>query len=169
MPNNKAFNMLCLSECPVGSMAFTLHQSGHGHSHGGLSSGHGHSHGTNDKSNHGHSHAAGNGHGHSHKRNHSHSNGNQENHSHGNGDVEQHNGVDCQQQKSAGSRPQANASVRAAFVHVVGDLLQSISVLVSAIIIFFKVSGQRSTGVTWEMVINWGDGGGSGQLGSCGR
>lgn len=34
---------------------------------------------------------------------------------------------------------QANASVRAAFVHVVGDLLQSISVLVSAIIIFFKV------------------------------
>ena len=36
---------------------------------------------------------------------------------------------------------QANASVRAAFVHVVGDLLQSISVLVSAIIIFFKVRG----------------------------
>lgn len=35
---------------------------------------------------------------------------------------------------------QANASVRAAFVHVVGDLLQSISVLVSALIIFFKVS-----------------------------
>lgn len=34
---------------------------------------------------------------------------------------------------------QANASVRAAFVHVVGDLLQSISVLISAVIIFFKV------------------------------
>nr|XP_061808521.1 proton-coupled zinc antiporter SLC30A2-like [Nerophis lumbriciformis] len=33
---------------------------------------------------------------------------------------------------------QANASVRAAFVHVVGDLLQSLSVLVSAVIIFFK-------------------------------
>lgn len=30
--------------------------------------------------------------------------------------------------------------MRAAFVHVVGDLLQSVSVLVSAIIIFFKVS-----------------------------
>ena len=155
MPNNKAFNMLCLSECPVGSMAFTLHQSGHGHSHGGLSSGHGHSHSTNDKSKHGHSH----------KSSHSHSNGNQENHSHGNGDVEQHNGVDGQQQKSAGSRPQANASVRAAFVHVVGDLLQSISVLVSAIIIFFKVSGERTTGVIWEVVVNWSDGGDSGQLG----
>ncbi|XP_064204491.1 proton-coupled zinc antiporter SLC30A8 [Anguilla rostrata] len=36
------------------------------------------------------------------------------------------------------SRPQANSSVRAAFVHVVGDLLQSISVLISAIIIFVK-------------------------------
>lgn len=35
---------------------------------------------------------------------------------------------------------QANASVRAAFVHVVGDLLQSISVLISAFIIYFKVS-----------------------------
>ncbi|MBN3318236.1 ZNT8 protein, partial [Atractosteus spatula] len=37
------------------------------------------------------------------------------------------------------SEPRANASVRAAFVHVVGDLLQSVSVLVSAVIIFFKV------------------------------
>uniref|UniRef100_A0A4W5N7Q5 Proton-coupled zinc antiporter SLC30A8 n=1 Tax=Hucho hucho TaxID=62062 RepID=A0A4W5N7Q5_9TELE len=81
--------------------------------------------------------------------NHSHGNGNQENHSYGKSD--------------------ANASVRAAFVHVVGDLLQSISVLVSAIIIFFKVSGQRSTGVMVEIVVNWGDGRGSGQLGSYGR
>uniref|UniRef100_A0A665U682 Proton-coupled zinc antiporter SLC30A8 n=1 Tax=Echeneis naucrates TaxID=173247 RepID=A0A665U682_ECHNA len=39
---------------------------------------------------------------------------------------------------SHGGAQQANASVRAAFVHVVGDLLQSLSVLVSAIIIFFK-------------------------------
>uniref|UniRef100_A0A8C5GA27 Proton-coupled zinc antiporter SLC30A8 n=1 Tax=Gouania willdenowi TaxID=441366 RepID=A0A8C5GA27_GOUWI len=76
--------MLITSSCAVVAnliMAFTLHQSGHGHSHGGLSS-----------------------HGHSHE----------------------------------GRSAQANASVRAAFVHVVGDLLQSFSVLVSAIIIFFK-------------------------------
>uniref|UniRef100_A0A8D0L8C7 Proton-coupled zinc antiporter SLC30A8 n=1 Tax=Sphenodon punctatus TaxID=8508 RepID=A0A8D0L8C7_SPHPU len=32
----------------------------------------------------------------------------------------------------------ANASVRAAFVHTIGDLFQSISVLISALIIFFK-------------------------------
>lgn len=34
---------------------------------------------------------------------------------------------------------QANASVRAAFVHALGDVFQSISVLISALIIYFKV------------------------------
>ncbi|XP_023667568.1 proton-coupled zinc antiporter SLC30A8 [Paramormyrops kingsleyae] len=80
--------MLITSSCAVIAniiMAFTLHQSGHGHSHGGGGS-HGHAHG----------------------------------------------------KSGTGGQPQANASVRAAFVHVVGDLLQSISVLISAIIIFFK-------------------------------
>ncbi|NWH53047.1 ZNT8 protein, partial [Fregata magnificens] len=33
---------------------------------------------------------------------------------------------------------QSNASLRAAFVHAIGDLFQSISVLISALIIFFK-------------------------------
>ncbi|XP_061838598.1 proton-coupled zinc antiporter SLC30A8 isoform X1 [Nerophis lumbriciformis] len=86
--------MLITSGCAVLAniiMALTLHQSGHGHSHGGLSS-----------------------HGHSHK--------------------------DLEESKAHQGRrlQQANASVRAAFVHVLGDLLQSISVFVSAIIIFFK-------------------------------
>ncbi|XDV35008.1 hypothetical protein PO909_005064 [Leuciscus waleckii] len=69
--------MLITSGCAVLAniiMALTLHQSGHGHSHGGLSTGHSHDHG----------------------------------------------------------------NVRAAFVHVIGDLLQSVSVLVSALLIFFK-------------------------------
>lgn len=35
-----------------------------------------------------------------------------------------------------------NASVRAAFIHVVGDLLQSVGVLVAAYIIYFKVRAQ---------------------------
>ncbi|NXD72210.1 ZNT8 protein, partial [Eolophus roseicapillus] len=34
----------------------------------------------------------------------------------------------------------SNASLRAAFVHAIGDLFQSLSVLISALIIFFKVS-----------------------------
>ncbi|KFP54567.1 Zinc transporter 2, partial [Cathartes aura] len=37
---------------------------------------------------------------------------------------------------AAGEQP--NASVRAAFVHVVGDLLQSVGVLIASYIIFFK-------------------------------
>uniref|UniRef100_A0A671RTC4 Proton-coupled zinc antiporter SLC30A8 n=1 Tax=Sinocyclocheilus anshuiensis TaxID=1608454 RepID=A0A671RTC4_9TELE len=104
--------MLITSGCAVLAniiMAFTLHQSDHGHSHGGLSGGHGHSH----------DHAGENGH--------SHSNANH-------CDVEEN---------GSGKRQQANASVRAAFVHVIGDLLQSVSVLVSALIIFFKVKDQR--------------------------
>ncbi|XP_016297335.1 zinc transporter 8-like [Sinocyclocheilus anshuiensis] len=99
--------MLITSGCAVLAniiMAFTLHQSDHGHSHGGLSGGHGHSH----------DHGKENGH--------SHSNANH-------CDVEEN---------GSGKRQQANASVRAAFVHVIGDLLQSVSVLVSALIIFFK-------------------------------
>ncbi|XP_030045754.1 proton-coupled zinc antiporter SLC30A8 [Microcaecilia unicolor] len=39
---------------------------------------------------------------------------------------------------SSEHRLQANASVRAAFIHTVGDLFQSISVLISALIIYFK-------------------------------
>ncbi|KAM9738644.1 proton-coupled zinc antiporter SLC30A8 [Menidia menidia] len=107
--------MLITSGCAVVAnivMAVTLHQSGHGHSHGGLSShGHGHSH------------------------------------SHKGGKEKSPNSIhfsdDCVDtehnlENGGGRTEQANASVRAAFVHVMGDLLQSISVLVSAIIIFFK-------------------------------
>uniref|UniRef100_A0A8C5ERX4 Proton-coupled zinc antiporter SLC30A8 n=1 Tax=Gouania willdenowi TaxID=441366 RepID=A0A8C5ERX4_GOUWI len=94
--------MLITSSCAVVAnliMAFTLHQSGHGHSHGGLSS-HGHSHGPKNE--------------------------------------KIHVPISDHSNEEYGRSAQANASVRAAFVHVVGDLLQSFSVLVSAIIIFFK-------------------------------
>ena len=40
---------------------------------------------------------------------------------------------------------QANASVRAAFAHALGDLFQSTSVLTRALIIYFKVSMSEST------------------------
>ncbi|XP_036208313.1 zinc transporter 2 [Myotis myotis] len=80
--------MLITAGCAVAVniiMGLTLHQSGHGHSHG---QGHGHSHGQ------GHS-------------------------------------QDTTQQ-------QENPSVRAAFIHVIGDLLQSLGVLVAAYILYFK-------------------------------
>ncbi|XP_015232404.1 PREDICTED: zinc transporter 8 [Cyprinodon variegatus] len=108
--------MLITSGCAVVAniiMALTLHQSGHGHSHGGLSS-HGH----------GHSHSAK-----SEKKRIYMSNG-----------IHSNDRIDMEgNHADSGQRAQqANASVRAAFVHVMGDLLQSVSVLVSAIIIFFK-------------------------------
>ncbi|CAH2221587.1 zinc transporter 2 [Pelobates cultripes] len=77
--------MLITSACAVAVniiMGVTLHQTGHGHSHG-----------------------AGSTHGHSH---------------------------------SDRSEEHHNPSVRAAFIHVVGDLLQSIGVLVAAYVIYFK-------------------------------
>ncbi|CAN9493009.1 unnamed protein product [Ophioblennius macclurei] len=103
--------MLITSGCAVLAniiMAITLHQSGHGHSHGGMSS-------------HGHGHA--------------HANGTADARS---SEEEECGDVERNHNDHAGRKQQANASVRAAFVHVVGDLLQSVSVLVSAIIIFFK-------------------------------
>lgn len=103
--------MLITSGCAVLAniiMALTLHQSGHGHSHGGLSS-HGHSHSPSPITN---------------------STKSPQTCPNGDTDLE-HN----QQEHRA---HQANASVRAAFVHVVGDLLQSVSVLISALVIFFK-------------------------------
>lgn len=63
-------------------------------------------------------------------------------HSHGAGGYEQ--------LESTGGCPPGHAalpgstSVRAAFVHVVGDLLQSVGVLVAATIIYFKVPGLDS-------------------------
>ncbi|CAJ0948563.1 unnamed protein product [Ranitomeya imitator] len=43
-----------------------------------------------------------------------------------------------------------NTSVRAAFIHVIGDLLQSIGVMVAAIIIYFKVSGISEGGLWYN-------------------
>ncbi|XP_061520667.1 proton-coupled zinc antiporter SLC30A8-like [Phycodurus eques] len=104
--------MLITSGCAVLAniiMALTLHQSGHGHSHGGLSS-----------------------------HDHSHKNGKDSqisDHTRSTSDLDN---VEQNRNDQGGRAQQANASVHAAFVHVVGDLLQSLSVLVSAIIIFFK-------------------------------
>ncbi|RMB94047.1 hypothetical protein DUI87_29500 [Hirundo rustica rustica] len=58
-------------------------------------------------------------------------------HGHGTGAYEQlESSVSCQPCRSP---LPGSTSVRAAFVHVVGDLLQSVSVLVAATIIYFKV------------------------------
>ncbi|MEE6520803.1 hypothetical protein FKM82_018739 [Ascaphus truei] len=52
-------------------------------------------------------------------------------HSHGTGDSHAHS-------HSEGPGEHHNTSVRAAFIHVVGDLLQSVGVLIAAYVIYFK-------------------------------
>ncbi|XP_040045430.1 proton-coupled zinc antiporter SLC30A8 [Gasterosteus aculeatus] len=101
--------MLITSGCALLAnivMALILHQSGHGHSHGGVGS-----------------------HGHSHKGN---------EHDRATKQKDDHADPEKNVVANGGRSQQDNASVRAAFVHVLGDLLQSVSVLLSAIIIFFK-------------------------------
>lgn len=67
-------------------------------------------------------HQSGHGHGHSHGHGHG--------HDHGHSD--------------SASQHQENPSVRAAFIHVIGDFLQSLGVLVAAYILYFKVrAGDR--------------------------
>uniref|UniRef100_UPI0037E92E7D proton-coupled zinc antiporter SLC30A2-like n=1 Tax=Semicossyphus pulcher TaxID=241346 RepID=UPI0037E92E7D len=105
--------MLITSGCAVLAniiMAIVLHQSGHGHSHGGLSS-----------QRNGHSHVKGNG----EILNDTHSN-------------DDHVKMEQNRVDKGRRAQQANASIRSAFVHLVGDLLQSIAVFISAIIIYFK-------------------------------
>lgn len=102
-------------------MGLTLHQ--HGHGHGDES----------EKLVHG-SHT----HSHSHKSNHTHS------HSHKSKDTYDSINDGEQTMKKAtthvnhGSHSHDNINVRAAFIHVLGDLIQSVGVLVAAIIIFIK-------------------------------
>lgn len=82
-------------------MGFVLHQSGHGHSHGGLSSKHSHSHGGDED----------------HEKEHLFHDEKESHHDH---------------------HQKVNINVRAAFIHVLGDLVQSIGVLIAAVIIKLK-------------------------------
>jgi zinc transporter 1 len=102
---------------------------GHGHSHGG--SGHGHSHGG---SGHGHSHGS-SGHGHSHG-------GSGHGHSHGgSGHGHSHGGSDARPSSPSPARahvdhdePRVDHNMRGVFLHVLGDALGSLAVIVSALV-----------------------------------
>ena len=88
----------------------------HGHSHGG---GHGHSHG----GGHGHAHA-----------------GSDHAHSHGGGGIgHAHAGAHCSDAHAApgASAPQQNINVRAAYIHALGDLVQSVGVMIAGGLIWF--------------------------------
>merc|ERR1712180_254887 len=64
-----------------------------------------------------------------HQHGHSHGGGSSSSHSHSHGDLEQ--GTTSKKQSE-------NINVSAAFIHVVGDFIQSIGVFLAAIVIYFK-------------------------------
>jgi len=100
----------------------------HGHSHD--EGDHGHSH-EKKKEKHGHSHDEGD-HGHSHDDDdHGHSHG-KDDHGHASGsDSENMDGIDDDV-----SAEEENVNIRAAFIHVLGDLIQSVGIVIAAILIY---------------------------------
>ena len=135
---------------------------GHGHSHGG-GGGHGHSHGGggghghkghHGDDRHGHSHGddhshGGDHHGHSHgDDHHGHSHGGDHNgHDHHGSEHHEHSNVDIKMEEgdvevkgghSSVMKLAQNINVRAAFIHVIGDLIQSVGVVIAGYIIKFE-------------------------------
>lgn len=133
-------------------MGCILAAGGHGHSHG-LSIGgddHGHSHGGEPKKSKGHGHShGGNGnakkstdHGHSHgSEDHGHSHGAGEEHDHDDHDEEAaHDDHDDEEETDpvlSAQRKQTNINVRAALIHVIGDAIQAIGVMIAAAVIWY--------------------------------
>lgn len=78
----------------------------------------------------GHLHSHGHGHGHGHGHDHGHGHG----HSHGPAAPSGSHSAGSGQQ-----RPSGSLAVRAAFIHALGDLLQSVGVLIAAYVVRFKV------------------------------
>ncbi|KAG7394076.1 hypothetical protein PHYBOEH_005855 [Phytophthora boehmeriae] len=95
---------------------------GHGHSHGGES--HGHSHGSSSSEEEGHGHAHGHGHG-------------GHGHSHG-GDLE--NGMNGAKAKA--KKNLENLNIQAAYIHALGDFIQSVGVCVAGGLIWYKPEWQ---------------------------
>lgn len=89
----------------------------------------------------GHTHLGGGGHGHSHGSGHS-SKGyeNLDNAESGNTNYHSYGSI---QEHSNKKKEDSNINVKAAFVHVMGDLIQSIGVLIAAFIIYFKVRNTK--------------------------
>jgi len=112
------------------SMMKVLHGSGHGHSHG--DEGHGHSHGEPKGHDHGEE-----GHGHSHgEKEHIHNKDEEDHHSHDHAD--KHDTHNADHHKDAGASHEElkeNANISAAMVHVIGDIIQSIGVILASVVI----------------------------------
>ena len=130
---------------------------GHGHSHGG--GGHGHSHGggghgyNDHHSDEHHDHQGDEHHDHHGDEHHDHQGDEDEHHDHHHGDEHHdhqgdehhdHHGHSHGKAKNSHGRRDVrklaqNINVRAAFIHVIGDLIQSVGVVIAGYIIKFQV------------------------------
>lgn len=52
-----------------------------------------------------------------------------------------HGGVEAKHKHEHGAAGKDNINVRAAFIHVIGDFIQSLGVLIAAFVIYYKVCG----------------------------
>jgi zinc transporter 1 len=111
---------------------------GHGHSHSHGGGGHGHSH------SHGHSHAHGDhghsaGHGHSHASGRKNSDGDVDSEEHGHSHAAHgaHGHAHSHAHEGGKARSEENLNMRAQFVHVAGDALGQLGVIVSGLIMYF--------------------------------
>ena len=68
---------------------------------------------------------------------HGHGHGGGSSHSHGSGSPHSHGG--SPQSHGSSTQSEENINVRAAFIHVVGDFIQSVGVCAAAFVIYFKV------------------------------
>ena len=128
------------------------HDHDHGHSHG--HHGHGHSRG-----HHGHGHSHGNGHDDGHGHSHGHSHGHNDDSAHGHNDDNAHghgsahgHGDSHEQDDSNGqgqgqfnilSSESGNMNIQAVLLHVLGDALGSVGVIISALVISYGGTDPR--------------------------
>ncbi|GJM94481.1 hypothetical protein PR202_ga11126 [Eleusine coracana subsp. coracana] len=127
------------------------HGHGHGHSHGhdhGHGHSHGHSHGDSDDD---HSHHEEQDHGHVHRHEHGHTSSITvtTHHHHHSSTGEQHDveepllkhEADCESTQSSAKvakKPRRNINVHSAYLHVLGDSIQSIGVMIGGAVIWYK-------------------------------
>ncbi|TMW63405.1 hypothetical protein Poli38472_002346 [Pythium oligandrum] len=122
---------------------------GHGHSHGigGHDHSHDHSHG---EEGHGHSHGSSHSRGHGHAHNHDHDS-HSHNHDHEHHSDHEHLDAEATQDEAKPKKKSwcglweskfENLNIQAAYLHVLGDLLQSVGVTIAGAIIWWKPSWQ---------------------------
>jgi zinc transporter 2 len=131
--------------CNIG-MFKILHTHGHGHSHG---HDHGHSHGHDHGHSHGHKHEKPAKEGHVHKHGEKEHKHGEKEHKHGEKEHKHsekehsHKQVselnpDQGSQHESLAQHEENVNVRAAMLHVIGDLIQSIGVILAAVAVYFR-------------------------------